>query len=109
MARAIDRRTIQGDAQERPERAFSGKDWDNHAAGSYQCVCCGIPLFDAETKFDSGTGWPSFYAPIDPENVRSVDDTSWFMRRTEVVCAAATRTLATFSTTGLTRRACATA
>ena len=70
------------------ERAFSGKDWDNHAAGIYQCVCCGMPLFDAGTKFDSGTGWPSFYAPIDPANVGSVDDTTWFMRRTEVVCAA---------------------
>jgi peptide-methionine (R)-S-oxide reductase len=70
------------------ERAFSGKDWDNHAAGTYHCVCCGMPLFDAGTKFDSGTGWPSFYAPIDPANVCSVDDTSWFMRRTEVLCAA---------------------
>jgi peptide-methionine (R)-S-oxide reductase len=70
------------------ERAFSGKDWDNHADGTYRCVCCGTPLFDAATKFDSGTGWPSFYAPISGENVRSIDDTSWFMRRTEVVCAA---------------------
>jgi peptide-methionine (R)-S-oxide reductase len=70
------------------ERAFSGKDWDNHATGTYHCVCCGMPLFDAATKFDSGTGWPSFSAPIDPANVGSVDDTSWFMRRTEVVCAA---------------------
>ena len=69
------------------ERAFSGQYWDNHAAGTYRCVCCGMPLFGAETKFDSGTGWPSFYAPITAENVRSVDDTSWFMRRTEVVCA----------------------
>ena len=70
------------------ERAFTGEYWDNHAAGTYRCVCCGTPLFGAETKFDSGTGWPSFYAPIEPENVRNVDDTSWFMRRTEVVCAA---------------------
>jgi len=70
------------------ERAFSGQHWNNHAAGTYRCVCCGMPLFGAETKFDSGTGWPSFYAPITAENVRSVDDTSWFMRRTEVVCAA---------------------
>jgi peptide-methionine (R)-S-oxide reductase len=70
------------------ERAFSGKDWDNHAAGTYHCVCCGMPLFDAGTKFDSGTGWPSFYAPVDPANVCNVDDTSWFMQRTEVVCAA---------------------
>jgi peptide-methionine (R)-S-oxide reductase len=70
------------------ERAFSGAHWDNHAAGTYRCVCCGMPLFDAATKFDSGTGWPSFYAPVDAENVRSVEDRGWFMRRTEVVCAA---------------------
>jgi peptide-methionine (R)-S-oxide reductase len=70
------------------ERAFTGEHWDNHAAGMYRCVCCGMPLFDAATKFDSGTGWPSFYAPVDAHNVRNVDDRSWFMRRTEVVCAA---------------------
>jgi peptide-methionine (R)-S-oxide reductase len=70
------------------ERAFTGKDWDNHAPGTYRCVCCGMPLFDASTKFDSGTGWPSFYAPVDQQNVRNVEDRSWFMRRTEVVCAA---------------------
>jgi peptide-methionine (R)-S-oxide reductase len=70
------------------ERAFSGKHWDNHAAGTYRCVCCGTPLFDAATKFDSGTGWPSFYAPLGADNVRNVEDRSWFMRRTEVVCAA---------------------
>jgi peptide-methionine (R)-S-oxide reductase len=70
------------------ERAFSGKYWDNHAEGTYRCVCCGTPLFDAATKFESGTGWPSFYAPVAPENVRNEDDSSWFMRRTEVICAA---------------------
>ena len=70
------------------ERAFSGEYWDNHAAGEYRCVCCGTPLFDAATKFDSGTGWPSFYAPLDKGNVREEDDSSFFMRRTEVVCAA---------------------
>ena len=70
------------------ERAFSGEYWDNHADGTYRCVCCGTPLFDAHTKFDSGTGWPSFYEAVAPENVRNVEDTSWFMRRTEVVCAA---------------------
>ena len=70
------------------ERAFSGEYWDNHAAGEYRCVCCGTPLFDSATKFDSGTGWPSFYAPIDRGNVREEDDSSFFMRRTEVVCAA---------------------
>ena len=69
------------------ERAFSGEYWDHHAAGTYRCVCCGKPLFASETKFDSGTGWPSFYAPIAADNVNNVDDTSWFARRTEVVCA----------------------
>jgi peptide-methionine (R)-S-oxide reductase len=70
------------------ERAFSGEYCDNHAAGTYRCVCCDTPLFGAEAKFDSGTGWPSFTAPIAADNVRSVNDTSWLMRRTEVVCAA---------------------
>jgi peptide-methionine (R)-S-oxide reductase len=70
------------------EPAFTGKYWNNHEPGTYRCVCCGMPLFDASAKFESGTGWPSFYAPIAPENVRSEDDSSFFMRRTEVVCAA---------------------
>ena len=70
------------------ERAFSGEYWDNHAEGIYACVCCGTPLFASEAKFDSGTGWPSFTAPVDPANVRNEDDSSFFMRRTEVVCAA---------------------
>jgi peptide-methionine (R)-S-oxide reductase len=70
------------------ERAFTGAYWDHHAPGTYACVCCGAPLFDAATKFDSGTGWPSFWAPRDREAVRTEDDVSWFMRRTEVVCAA---------------------
>lgn len=70
------------------ERAFSGEYWDNHAEGIYACVCCGTPLFASEAKFDSGTGWPSFTAPVDPASVRNEDDSSFFMRRTEVVCAA---------------------
>jgi peptide-methionine (R)-S-oxide reductase len=70
------------------ERALSGKLWDEHRDGMYACVCCGAPLFDAATKFDSGTGWPSFYAPMVRENVAEKDDSSFFMRRTEVVCAA---------------------
>jgi peptide-methionine (R)-S-oxide reductase len=70
------------------ERAFTGKYWNNHAAGTYRCVCCGAPLFGSETKFDSGTGWPSFWKPLDDAGVRTVDDQSWAMRRTEVVCAA---------------------
>jgi peptide-methionine (R)-S-oxide reductase len=70
------------------ERAFSGEYWDNHESGTYRCVCCGTPLFDAQTKFESGTGWPSFYAPIAPDNVKEEQDTSLLMRRTEVLCAA---------------------
>jgi peptide-methionine (R)-S-oxide reductase len=70
------------------ERAFTGRYWNNHAAGTYRCVCCGAPLFGSETKFDSGTGWPSFWKPLDDAKVRTVDDQSWAMRRTEVVCAA---------------------
>ena len=62
------------------ERAFSGKLWDEHRDGMYACVCCGAPLFDAATKFDSGTGWPSFYAPMARENVAEKDDSSFFMR-----------------------------
>ena len=70
------------------EPAFTGEYWNNHEAGTYRCVCCGMPLFDASTKFESGTGWPSFYAPIAAESVRNENDSSLFMRRTEVVCAA---------------------
>ena len=70
------------------ERAFSGKYWDNHAKGTYACVCCGAPLFASATKFDSGTGWPSFWAPLERGKVREESDNSLFMRRTEVVCAA---------------------
>jgi peptide-methionine (R)-S-oxide reductase len=70
------------------ERAFTGKYWNSHAAGTYRCVCCGAPLFASDTKFDSGTGWPSFWKPLDDARVRTVDDQSWAMRRTEVVCAA---------------------
>ncbi len=69
------------------ERAFTGEFWDHHADGLYRCVCCGTPLFDASTKFESGTGWPSFYAPVSKENVREEVDNSLFARRTEVVCA----------------------
>lgn len=69
------------------ERAFTGKYWDTHEKGVYRCVCCGNDLFRSETKFDSGTGWPSFFAPIAPENVRTEMDTSWSMRRVEALCA----------------------
>ena len=70
------------------ERAFTGEHWDNHRKGTYRCVCCGTPLFASEAKFESGTGWPSFTRPIEPDNVREESDNSLWMRRTEVVCAA---------------------
>jgi peptide-methionine (R)-S-oxide reductase len=69
------------------ERAFTGKYWNNHEAGMYHCVCCGAPLFDSQTKFDSGTGWPSFYAPVEEQNVNEHTDRSYGMSRTEVRCA----------------------
>ena len=69
------------------ERAFSGEYWDNHEAGNYHCVVCGELLFRSDTKFDSGTGWPSFWEAVDPDKVELVTDTSHGMVRTEVRCA----------------------
>jgi len=69
------------------ERAFSGNLHASHEHGIYRCAGCGLDLFRAEDKYDSGTGWPSFYAPVAPENVRTEDDRGFFMRRTEVLCA----------------------
>lgn len=69
------------------ELAFTGKYHDHHEDGIYKCVCCGTDLFDSKTKFDSGTGWPSFWDAIAPENVNFVTDRSLFMVRTEVLCA----------------------
>jgi peptide-methionine (R)-S-oxide reductase len=70
------------------ERAFSGPYWDEKHAGTYACVCCGMPLFSSETKFDSGTGWPSFWGPLAKDVLDEHEDRSWFARRTEVRCAA---------------------
>lgn len=69
------------------ERAFSGPYWDLKDPGIYACVCCGTPLFSSDTKFDSGTGWPSYFAPIAEDRVVNHEDTSHGMVRTEVVCA----------------------
>jgi peptide-methionine (R)-S-oxide reductase len=69
------------------EPAFSGAYWNTKDEGVYQCVCCGQPLFDSTTKFDSGTGWPSFYQPVREDNLSLHPDNSWFMRRTEVTCS----------------------
>jgi len=74
--------------QKGTERPFTGKYWNNEAAGTYRCICCGTPLFASDTKFDAGCGWPSFYAPLAGEIVRTQGDNSHFMERTEVVCAA---------------------
>jgi peptide-methionine (R)-S-oxide reductase len=70
------------------ERAFSHPLNGEKRQGTFSCVCCGAPLFSSDTKFDSGTGWPSFWAPIEKVAVSEHDDRSWLMRRTEVRCAA---------------------
>ena len=69
------------------ERPFSNLYAENHDKGLYRCICCGNALFSSDTKFESGTGWPSFYQPIAPENVKTETDRSLFMKRTEVMCA----------------------
>lgn len=69
------------------ERAFTGKYLNHHEKGVYRCVGCETDLFRSETKYESGTGWPSYYAPIAGENIRTESDTSWFVKRTEVLCA----------------------
>lgn len=68
------------------ERAFTGGYYDNHAPGTYRCVCCGTLLFSSEHKYDSGSGWPSFYAPANPDGIAACTDTSHGMRRVEVLC-----------------------
>ena len=69
------------------ERAFSGEYWETKDRGTYQCICCGQDLFSSESKFDSGTGWPSFTQPVYKEAVAEKADRSWFVTRTEVLCA----------------------
>ena len=68
------------------ERAFTGETWNNHEKGIYQCVCCGTDLYSSEHKFESGTGWPSFWQPVAEENIATAEDRSWFSVRTEVLC-----------------------
>ena len=70
------------------ERPFTGEYYNNKESGTYKCVCCGNDLFSSQTKYDSGTGWPSFTAPLNQENIKLEDDNKMFMRRTEVLCAA---------------------
>ena len=69
------------------EPAFTGIYWDTKTRGTYNCKCSDTPLFDSETKYDSGTGWPSFYQPVSPDAVKMREDRSLFMRRIEVLCA----------------------
>jgi peptide-methionine (R)-S-oxide reductase len=69
------------------ERPFTGEYWDNREKGAYKCVVCGADLFGSETKFDSGTGWPSFWQPTSKENVKEKADHGLFMKRTEVECS----------------------
>jgi peptide-methionine (R)-S-oxide reductase len=69
------------------ERAFTGAYWDNHEKGVYRCICCDAELFRSDEKFDSGTGWPSFWKPAVGENVATEDDNSHFMQRTEALCS----------------------
>ena len=69
------------------ERAYSGATWNNHDKGIYQCINCGNELFSSAHKYESGTGWPSFWQPIAPENITTRPDNSFFMKRTEVLCS----------------------
>lgn len=70
------------------EPAFSGRYADHHDSGTYECVCCGTPLFESDRKYDSGSGWPSFTQPVDAENVSTREDRTHGMRRVEILCAA---------------------
>lgn len=73
--------------QKGTERAFTGKYWDNKETGTYTCSCCELPLFDSKTKFKSGTGWPSFFVPIEPAAIFEEKDVSFGMKRVEVLCS----------------------
>jgi peptide-methionine (R)-S-oxide reductase len=73
--------------QKGTERAFTGEYWNTKKKGIYRCICCRQPLFGSDTKFDSGTGWPSFWAPIDEKSIKTAEDHSLFSRRTEVLCS----------------------
>ncbi len=73
--------------QKGTEQAFTGQYYDTKTTGTYRCTCCGNPLFSSDTKYDSGSGWPSFWAPMQADSVATEEDNSFFMRRTEVLCS----------------------
>ena len=73
--------------EKQTEKAFSGEYWDSDDEGTYYCAACGQPLFSSDAKFKSGTGWPSFTEPVDPQNVAYKDDVGFFTKRTEVLCS----------------------
>jgi len=82
----LDEQTYYVTREKGTERAFTGTYWNHKADGIYTCVCCDLPLFDSDTKFKSGTGWPSYYQPIEANNVKEESDNSFGMRRVEVLC-----------------------
>jgi len=83
---ALDPETFRVARKKGTERAFTGETWDNKAKGEYHCACCGLPLYSSATKYESGTGWPSFYEPLAKDRVAEVVDDSHHMRRVEVIC-----------------------
>jgi len=86
LAQRLDEEARYVTLEQGTERAFTGKLWDNKADGIYVCAVCGLPLFDSKTKFRSGTGWPSFWKPLDPDHVREVSDDAHGWSRVEIVC-----------------------
>lgn len=83
----LDEETYRITREKGTERAFTGVLYNNHKTGTYKCVCCGEPLFDSDAKYDSGSGWPSFYAPVSEEIIDEHADSSLMMQRVEIVCA----------------------
>jgi peptide-methionine (R)-S-oxide reductase len=86
MKAKLDREAVNVCFYKGTEAPFTGKYWDNHEKGTYSCVVCGTPLFSSDTKFESGTGWPSFFQPVSKDNVKEDSDRSFGMVRTEVSC-----------------------